>query len=305
MMPKLLDMVACPGCRSELVFKDAEKVGGEIISGSLFCKKCSREYPIVSGVPCMLLETGKIEDTARGFGELFKLRGKNVFERETLYGWTEQEELELFLKKMGVSRAGLSGKRVLDIGCGIGRLTKNLGLLEAETVGADIQDSIGIAFNECRGVGDAHIVQADIFNLPFQEKRFDYIWCEGVLPYTHDPLLGLKKLAGLLRPGGKIYVMMYTPADIPRFRRIFKGSYRYPSFLLQYIVKVLATVQARRSGSSSRQQFRKISFSLYDALSQKHMHALEPGAVRACLEGCGLSVKEASKSGIKLTAVKG
>ena len=48
--PKLLEVLACPKCKGNLDYKDAEK------DHSLTCKKCSLKYPVVEDIPVMLEE---------------------------------------------------------------------------------------------------------------------------------------------------------------------------------------------------------------------------------------------------------
>ena len=43
---KLMDMLACPICKSEVEFK-----GGKIV-----CAKCKKAYPVKDDIPVMLIE---------------------------------------------------------------------------------------------------------------------------------------------------------------------------------------------------------------------------------------------------------
>ncbi len=53
MKRELLDILACPICKSDLELV-VEEEREEIISGKLICKKCKTEYPIEDGIPNML-----------------------------------------------------------------------------------------------------------------------------------------------------------------------------------------------------------------------------------------------------------
>ncbi|MGC8833356.1 MAG: Trm112 family protein [Armatimonadota bacterium] len=50
--PRLLEILACPACKSEVVLK------GE----KLVCVECRRAYPIRDGIPIMLIEEAVIEE---------------------------------------------------------------------------------------------------------------------------------------------------------------------------------------------------------------------------------------------------
>jgi len=43
---ELLDILACPACKSDVEFKD----------NKIVCKKCGKKYPVRDGIPVMLIE---------------------------------------------------------------------------------------------------------------------------------------------------------------------------------------------------------------------------------------------------------
>ena len=54
MRKDLMDILACPMCKSELELTTDEVEGEEVIRGSLFCAKCDERYPIEDGIPNLL-----------------------------------------------------------------------------------------------------------------------------------------------------------------------------------------------------------------------------------------------------------
>ena len=48
----LMGILACPVCVIQLTMD--EERGAEIIEGSLYCEKCSRNYPITGTIPNLL-----------------------------------------------------------------------------------------------------------------------------------------------------------------------------------------------------------------------------------------------------------
>ncbi len=54
MRKDLMDILACPMCKSELELKIEEEEGDEVIKGSLSCAKCNETYPIDDGIPNLL-----------------------------------------------------------------------------------------------------------------------------------------------------------------------------------------------------------------------------------------------------------
>jgi uncharacterized protein YbaR (Trm112 family) len=55
MKKELMDILVCPACKEELELIVEEEKEGEIISGSLRCRKCKEDYPIVDSIPNLLL----------------------------------------------------------------------------------------------------------------------------------------------------------------------------------------------------------------------------------------------------------
>ncbi len=49
-----MDILACPVCKGGLELSVGEENGEEIVTGSLYCQKCSEHYPIVDTIPNLL-----------------------------------------------------------------------------------------------------------------------------------------------------------------------------------------------------------------------------------------------------------
>ena len=55
MNKELLDILACPVCKGDLELNiEEEDEKGEIVTGSLYCRKCDQRYPIAEGIPNLL-----------------------------------------------------------------------------------------------------------------------------------------------------------------------------------------------------------------------------------------------------------
>jgi malonyl-CoA O-methyltransferase len=92
----------------------------------------------------------------------------------------------------------LSGKRLLDAGCGTGR---RLGGQQA---------ALAIGVDRCREMlmagGEHRVAVADVRALPFPSGSFDVIWCRLVLGHINDPLPAYRELARVCRLGGSLFV---------------------------------------------------------------------------------------------------
>ena len=54
MKESIMEIIVCPVCKESLDLTVTEKTDGEIIAGSLFCKKCNHSYPITDSIPNLL-----------------------------------------------------------------------------------------------------------------------------------------------------------------------------------------------------------------------------------------------------------
>jgi SAM-dependent methyltransferase len=100
-------------------------------------------------------------------------------------------------------------KVVLECGCGKGRHTQLAAQWgAAEVIGVDLSAAVETAYAATRELPNAHIVQADIFSLPFARK-FDYAFSVGVLHHLPDPRAGFKSLAAKVKSGGHLSAWVY------------------------------------------------------------------------------------------------
>jgi len=49
-----MQILACPVCKGDLELRVGEEKGEEIVTGSLYCSKCSYSYPIADTIPNLL-----------------------------------------------------------------------------------------------------------------------------------------------------------------------------------------------------------------------------------------------------------
>jgi ubiquinone/menaquinone biosynthesis C-methylase UbiE len=104
--------------------------------------------------------------------------------------------------------------RVLDLACGDGfytrRIAERLGP-GGHITGADINLAyLAEAKDEAAcGSGRAKIdfVAASFDRLPFADGTFDFVWCAQSLYTLPDPVIALRHMARVLRPGGVVAVL--------------------------------------------------------------------------------------------------
>ncbi|MCX6023797.1 MAG: methyltransferase domain-containing protein [Chloroflexi bacterium] len=204
MNPRVLDYLVCPRCHGDLTCQPTVEFGGEIEEGLLECQGCGLSYPVRRGIPRMM--TGTLahdkERTADAFGwewqEFNELHDDEVTYESQFLDWIAPLDRDFF-----------RGKVVLDAGCGMGRFSASAGRFGAKDVLAiDLSDAVESARRTTRGMPNVHVIQADIYQLPFK-RPFDFAFSIGVLHHLPDPEGGFRALVRHTKDGGQVFGWVY------------------------------------------------------------------------------------------------
>jgi SAM-dependent methyltransferase len=98
---------------------------------------------------------------------------------------------------------------VLDAGCGAGRFAEVALASDAQVVAIDYSEAVDACWRNFALHPKLHVLQTDIYALPFQSARFDFIYCFGVLQHTPDPRGALLALPVLLKSEAQLAVDIY------------------------------------------------------------------------------------------------
>lgn len=105
-------------------------------------------------------------------------------------------------------------KRILDAGCGNGRVTallRRYAPKETEIVGVDLEPS-KIAQQNLENAGlmeNVKFFKRDLMDDLSDLGKFDFIYCQEVLHHLTDPELAFRHLVKLLSPDGEIAIYVY------------------------------------------------------------------------------------------------
>jgi SAM-dependent methyltransferase len=133
---------------------------------------------------------------------------------------------ERFWASTGWTRTALKGQWVLDCGCGAGRFAEVALGAGAHVVALDYSSAADAAYANLRNHPNLHVVQADIYSLPFAPGTFPFVYSLGVLQHTPDVEHAFKSLPPMVARGGKMcadfYEMTWKHRLLPRhFLRVF------------------------------------------------------------------------------------
>ena len=104
------------------------------------------------------------------------------------------------------------GKKVLEIGCGLGCMLMNWAKNGSDCTGVDLNPT---SIEQTKKRFELHNLKVDIRledanHLPFEDHSFDYVWSWGVLHHSPNLELSIKELFRVLKPGGGFGIMLYN-----------------------------------------------------------------------------------------------
>ena len=135
----------------------------------------------------------KVYDSAEGYNLYakdydFSLKFLNTFEKGKLFSLL----------------GDLKGKKVLDVGCGTGRILGELKLFGAKITACDISSEM-LAIAK-RKYPEIEAVEADIEEMPFEDDTFDVVVATFVIVHLGDLELAFREVYRVLKEGG-IFVL--------------------------------------------------------------------------------------------------
>jgi 2-polyprenyl-6-hydroxyphenyl methylase / 3-demethylubiquinone-9 3-methyltransferase len=142
------------------------------------------------------------------------------------------------------STAQLTGKKVVDIGCGGGILAESMAARGANVTGVDLSEkALGVArlhLYESGQTVDYRLISAEDMSRE-APGSFDVVTCMEMLEHVPDPASTIRACAGLVKPGGhvffstlnrniKSYLMAVVGAEYI-LNLLPKGTHEYAKFI--------------------------------------------------------------------------
>ena len=227
-----LDLLACPQCHLPLVIQmvDREK---SILSGALTCPHCSKEYPILKGIP-YFIQPAELTGFNRRFSQMYDW-----------FSWIYAAFSKMAFAYIGMNeeqgrreitdRLNPHGGRVLEVSVGPG---VNLPYLVKRP---DVGEIFGLDISP----GQLHRCQSFVMKkgwsvelllgngeqLPFRDGSFEGIFHVGGINFFNNKKAAIAEMIRVAKPGARILIADETEKGargyekfIPGFKRSFNGK---------------------------------------------------------------------------------
>lgn len=131
----------------------------------------------------------------------------------------------------------LRGRRVLEIGCGMGLHSEVMARAGATLTSIDLSETSVEATRrrfELKGL-PADVRQMDAENLAFDAQTFDFVWSWGVIHHSSRTARVVREIARVMKPDAECRVMVYnregTPASIALWKdHLLSGAFLTRTF---------------------------------------------------------------------------
>jgi ubiquinone/menaquinone biosynthesis C-methylase UbiE len=110
---------------------------------------------------------------------------------------------------------------LIEFGCGPGFYTKVIAPNAAHVIATDISDEmLAVAKVQLKDFHNVVVEKADCEKPGFPDGKFDGVFMANLIHLVQNPSVALKETRRILRDGGLIFVVSYTPRGLKLWDRI-------------------------------------------------------------------------------------
>lgn len=324
MKAELLNLLRCPASGQPLHADDTDGAlprafSIELNEGYLVSRDGQHHYRVSGSIPRFV--------PASNYADSFGMQW-NKFSRTQLDSRSGYPiSADRFWAATGWKPSDLSGRWVLDVGCGAGRFAEVALDAGAHVVALDYSRAVDACMSNLGAEHPRlHVVQGDIYALPFAPEAFDFVYSLGVLQHTPDVERAFFALPPMVRGGGSLAVDFYgktwKSALLPKYwlrpltkrmpkARLFAALERLVPVMLQIsdalaLVPVIGSLLRRTvpvanyAGQlplDAQQLHEWALLDTFDWLSPTHDHPQSEATVRRWMQQAGLADAEVLHAG--------
>lgn len=199
---ELLNRLRCPVSGTHLELKDPEiEADGRVRCGTLVSSDGQYRYPVRNFIPRFVPES----NYANNFGTQWNKFSKTQLDSNS----GSPISAERFWRATGWAPQAVRDQWVLDIGCGSGRFAEVALQAGAHVVALDYSTAVDACWTNLKHHPRLHVVQGDIYALPFEKASFPFVYSLGVLQHTPDVERAFNALPQMVAPGGRLCTDFY------------------------------------------------------------------------------------------------
>ena len=216
----MIEDLICPHCHSKLNLAGDER--------GLACDRCKSFYEALDGIPIMIREELPLQ--VKRLKELYDEKGFQEDIRDTLLGIRriagEHSVGKIVDTNLLLVKPYLHGKRILEVGCGMGQLTEKLCSADCQVYAFDLSFKNAIFTKKYRASKDSLIFVGNALEIPFPGNHFDVVISSEVIEHVPDEHKMIEEMKRVCKEGGIICL------STPNANIIF-----YPKILLMIFLR--------------------------------------------------------------------
>lgn len=151
-------------------------------------------------------------------GELSKFYPDDYWGGEPTRAWIESSQAE---KTRFLSRCGLDGGSILDVGCGAGFFLRALDPAKWDRFGVETGESASKAAGQA--LGRDRVFTGALAGSQWPDSKFDVVSFWSALEHTNEPRAGLIEARRILKTGATVIIQLPNAASYQA--RLFRGDW--------------------------------------------------------------------------------
>lgn len=110
---------------------------------------------------------------------------------------------------------------LIEFGCGAGFFTKDIAANASHVMATDLSDEmLAIARTQLKNLQNVTVEKSDCEKPDFPDGKFNSVFMANLVHVIENPLLALQESFRILKNGGLLLIISYTPYGVKRFEKI-------------------------------------------------------------------------------------